>query len=395
MRIAADWLTAAATRAVMAALGHDGATALFVGGCVRNTILGEAAGDIDIATDLLPEEVMARAGAAGLRAVPTGIAHGTVTVVAKGRGFEVTTFRRDVETDGRRARVAFTSSLREDAERRDFTMNALYAGPDGTLVDPVGGLADLLARRVRFVGDPDARIREDYLRILRFFRFHAWHGDPAEGIDPDGLAACAANLDGLARLSRERIGHETRKLLAAPDPAPAVAAMRACGVLAAVLPGAEDGLLASLVHIEAAEGIAPNWLRRLRLLTAEDQRDALRLSNAEAAAFAAIGRALAAPEPPAIRAHRHGEEAARDAILIEAAGGAPLPPGWQAELARGGAARFPLSAGDLMPPLAPGPEIGAALAGLREDWIASGFTLDRAALLARLEDRGPEAQGSG
>ena len=205
-RIAAEWLGAA--RPVTAALEAAGHQALFVGGCVRNALIGRAVADIDLATDARPAAVIALAEAAGLRAVPTGIEHGTVTVLAGGRPFEVTTFRRDVETFGRRAVVAFTGEIAEDAARRDFTMNALYARADGEVIDPLGGLADLRAGRVRFVGDPGQRIAEDYLRILRFFRIHAWYGDPAGGMDPDGLAACAEAQDGLALISRERVGAE-------------------------------------------------------------------------------------------------------------------------------------------------------------------------------------------
>jgi poly(A) polymerase len=234
--IVAPWLSAPATQAVCRALTAAGHQALLVGGCVRNALIGRPVADIDIATDAVPEAVMALARAAGLHAVPTGIEHGTVTVVAEHRPFEVTTFRRDVETFGRRAVVAYTREIAEDAARRDFTMNALYARPDGTVVDPLGGLPDLQARRVRFVGDARSRIAEDFLRILRFFRIHAWYGDPDGGLDPEGLAACAAHQDGLARLSRERVGAEIAKLLAAADPAPAVAAMAATGILARVLP---------------------------------------------------------------------------------------------------------------------------------------------------------------
>ena len=238
---------------------------------------------------------MALAAAAGLAAVPTGIDHGTVTLLSDGQPFEVTTFRRDVETFGRHATVAFSTDIAEDAARRDFTMNALYAEPDGTLVDPLGGLADLRARRVRFVGDPARRIAEDYLRILRFFRIHAWYGDPAGGLDPEGLAACAALQEGLDSLSRERVGAEIAKLLAARDPAPAVAAMAATGILARVLPGADPRALAPLVHLEAGAGLAPRWQRRL----------------------AALGgrRRLARPPPPVARrrpgARRHRRFARR------------------------------------------------------------------------------------
>jgi tRNA nucleotidyltransferase/poly(A) polymerase len=188
---------------------------------------------------------------------------------------EVTTLRRDVATDGRRAIVAFGTDLAEDAARRDFTINALYLAPDGTLLDPTGGLPDLAARRIRFVGHASTRIREDYLRSLRYFRFHAWHGDPAEGLDPDALDAIARNLDGLDTLSRERMGHEMLRLLAAPDPAPAVAAMRVTGTLARVLPGAGDGLLAPLVHIEEEARLPLDPLRRLAALGGEEVSERL------------------------------------------------------------------------------------------------------------------------
>jgi poly(A) polymerase len=221
MKVSGDWLTRAETQDVLALLAAPGHRALPVGGCVRNALIGAPVADVDIATDALPETVIGLARAAGLKAVPTGIAHGTVTVVAGGLPFEITTFRRDVETFGRHAAIAFSTRIEEDAARRDFTMNALYACADGTVIDPLGGLPDALARRLRFVGSAPDRIREDYLRILRFFRFTAWYGDPAEGPDAEGLAACAALADGIDGLSRERIGAEMKKLLSAPDPAPA------------------------------------------------------------------------------------------------------------------------------------------------------------------------------
>ena len=215
-----DWVSNHGTQALCAALGLSGYSALFVGGCVRNALLGVPVSDIYIATDARPEKVSDIAEQAGFKVFPTGIDHGTVTVIAAGLHHEVTTFRRDVQTDGRRAVVAFSTDIAEDAARRDFTMNALYALPSGEVVDPLGGMADLQARLVRFVGDPHQRIREDYLRILRFFRFHAVYGDPSAGIDAEGLAACAELADGIADLSRERIGAEICKLLAAPNPAP-------------------------------------------------------------------------------------------------------------------------------------------------------------------------------
>jgi poly(A) polymerase len=371
-RLDAAWLSAARTQRVCAALTAGGRRAYLVGGCIRNALLDRPVADIDVATDARPEEVIALATAAGLRPVPTGIAHGTVTVVADGRPFEVTTFRRDVETFGRHAVVAFSDDIAEDAARRDFTMNALYARPDGELVDPLGGLPDLLARRVRFVGDADRRIAEDYLRILRFFRIHAWYGDLEAGLDPDGLAACAAGQDGLAQLSRERVGAEMTKLLAATDPAASVAAMAATGILARLLPGADPRALAPLVHFEA--GCPPRWQRRLAVLGWRPEwSEALRLSRSDAKALDAMTTSLAAGEPPALAAYRHGVEVARDAALVLAASlGVPPPADLEAELARGAAARFPLRAADL--DLA-GPALGAALRRLEQIWIESDFAL--------------------
>ena len=216
MKLTADWLTDPGPKSVIEMLSKDH-RAYFVGGCVRNALLGAPVSDIDVATSARPHEVLELADRAGLRAIPTGIDHGTVTIVAENHPIEVTTFRRDVATDGRRATVAYAETPEEDAQRRDFTMNALYTDRDGEMLDPVGGIADLQARRVRFIGDPAARIREDFLRILRFFRFHAWYGDPGAGIDAEGLAACAELADGLDRLSAERIWHELKRLLAAPD----------------------------------------------------------------------------------------------------------------------------------------------------------------------------------
>ena len=236
--ITADWLQDPAAQAVFAMLESAGYQALAVGGCVRNHLLGVPVKDVDIATDARPEQTMELARKAGLKPVPTGIDHGTITVVSAGTPFEVTTFRRDVATDGRRAVVAFSTNLTEDARRRDFTMNALYCTRSGHLVDPLNGLPDLRARHLRFIDDASLRLTEDHLRALRFFRFYALYCDPVQGPDPEALAAIAANLDGLARLSKERIGAEMRGLLGAPDPAPALAIMQQCGVLARVLPGA-------------------------------------------------------------------------------------------------------------------------------------------------------------
>jgi poly(A) polymerase len=250
MKLTGDWYKAAAPQRLCSVLDAGGHQALFVGGCVRNDLLHQAVSDIDIATDARPERVIELAKAAGLKPIPTGIDHGTVTVVVSGTAFEVTSFRTDVSTDGRRAVVAFSDDITADAQRRDFTMNALYAQASGAVIDPLEGLGDLRARRVRFIKDAAQRIQEDYLRILRFFRFSAWYGDPQLGFDPEALAAIGAHIDGLDGLSKERIGNELLKLLAAADPAPSLAVMRATGALVRVLNGADDRSIGLLVHLE-------------------------------------------------------------------------------------------------------------------------------------------------
>lgn len=382
MTLVADWLDAPGTQAVMALLRDGGHGAWFVGGCVRNGLIGAPIDDIDITTDAHPERVLELARAAGFKTVPTGIEHGTVTLIADHRPFEITTLRRDVTTDGRRATVAFTDQLEEDAARRDFTMNALYASADGSVLDPTGqGLADLVARRLRFIGAPADRIAEDYLRILRFFRFHAWYADPAGGIDAEGLAACAAAAEGLARLSRERVGAEMKKLLSAPDPAPVVAAMAQSGVLAQTLPGADARLLPLLIALEDAP---PDPIRRLAALGGVDVADRLRLSNAEQRRLAILRDGMASAAPADALAYAHGPETAWDIMVLRAAL-FEAPPGANTRslIARGAAAVFPITAADLMPKLQ-GAALGQALASLEADWIASGFALDRAQLLARL-----------
>jgi poly(A) polymerase len=374
--VAGDWLSDPNTQAVLAMLTADGHQALVVGGCVRNAVLGVPVTDVDIATSARPDTVMALAESAGLRAVPTGLAHGTVTVVAGGAGYEVTSFRRDVATDGRHATVAFCDDVGQDAARRDFTMNALYAHADGTVLDPLGGLPDLLARRVRFVGDADARIAEDYLRILRFFRFHAQYGDPEQGLDADGLAACAAGVDGLAQLSAERVGAELRKLLSAPDPAPAIAAMDQAGILTRVLPGADARALPVLVHLEA--GLPPHWLRRLVVLGGD--ATGLRLTRAEARDLDRLRNALGNGQGALELGYRLGADLATSVILSRAAlFETPPPIGWDTEVAKGAAVRFPVTARDL--PHLEGPALGAELRRIEAVWIASGCSLGRDALL--------------
>ncbi len=380
-RITEPWLTEPATQAVCAALERDGAQVLFVGGCVRNALLGVAVSDIDIATDATPDTVIALAKAAGIKVIPTGVDHGTVTLVRDGVAHEVTTFRRDVATDGRHATVSFSSDVAEDAARRDFTMNALYARPDGTVIDPLDGLPDLAARRVRFIGEARDRIHEDYLRSLRYFRFHAWYGDQSKGFDPEAMAAIAANLDGLARLSHERVGGEMLKLLAAPDPSPALAAMRSTGALGQLLPGADDRALAPLVHVEGQAAVSPDPLRRLAVLGGVDVAEVLRLSRAQDRRLTAIREAASGSAGPEELGYRLGATDGRDAMLLRLALSGQ---GWDTALAdrigTGARAVFPIAARDLMPGFS-GAELGAELARLEKLWIDSDFTLGRDALL--------------
>lgn len=377
-RVVGDWLSDPGTQAVLGMLDNAGFQALVVGGCVRNALMGLPVADVDIATDAPPDRVMALADSAGLRAVPTGIAHGTVTVVANGRGFEVTTFRRDAETFGRHARVEFGAALPDDAARRDFTMNALYAQADGAMIDPLGGLPDILAHRVRFVGVPEDRISEDALRILRFFRFLAQYGASDLPPDAEALAACAAGVGMLAHVSAERVGQELRKLLAARNPGPAVRAMTETDVLQVALPGADGPALDRLLALEGGE--PGGWLRRLAALGAPGAADALRLSRAEARDLERLSAVT--DQGLAELGYRLGARLGVDAALIRAArSDQPLPDGWRADVARGAQAVFPLKPADLMPALT-GPALGQALSRAEVHWIAQGFVPDKQALRA-------------
>jgi poly(A) polymerase len=379
MKIMGDWLGHPGTQGLMQALEAAGHRALFVGGCVRNALYFLPAGDIDLATDATPQKVTEIAEAAGFKVIPTGIDHGTVTVIAGGKPHEVTTFRRDVETDGRRAVVAFSDRIEDDAARRDFTMNALYADRQGRVIDPLNGLPDHQARIVRFVGDAEIRIREDYLRILRFFRFHAAYGDPDKGIDADALSACATLAEGLETISKERIGAEMRKLLSVPDPAPALATMARSGVLARILPGADPKPIAYLHDLELDAD--PDWLRRLAALGGEDVTDRLRLSKAEARDLAGLRDAIGSMESPAVIGWRLGVMRGADALQVRAAVlGVRYQVQDMRDVERGAAATFPITAADLMPALQ-GEALGARLKELEARWLASDLTLTRDALL--------------
>ncbi|MFS4581607.1 CCA tRNA nucleotidyltransferase [Phaeobacter sp. C3_T13_0] len=382
-RIEAPWLQDQDVQHVCDVLTRGGAEIYFVGGCVRNTLLGVPVSDLDLSINVLPQRVITLAESAGIKAIPTGIDHGTVTLVYRGTPYEITTFRRDVATDGRRAVVAFSETIEEDAARRDFTMNALYVRPDGELVDPLGGLSDLHARLVRFIGTAGNRIREDYLRSLRYFRFHAWYGNPDGGFDPVALSAIAANLDGLDHLSRERVGSEFLKLLLAPDPAASIAVMRQIGMLSRILPGSDDRALAPLLHLEGE--VAADPIRRLAALGGLSVGEALRLSKAQTMQVQLLRDEASGTVGPAAMAYQHGAATARSIALLRSAFlETPISADLKTEIDAGVAASFPVSARDLMPRLQ-GAALGAALRSLKAEWIASGFTLGRDDLLNRLK----------
>lgn len=365
----APWLERAGLAALVAALGHGNAR--YVGGAVRDTLLGQAVKDIDVATPLLPDEVMERLGAAAIRTVPTGIEHGTVTAILPEGPVEITTLRRDVTTDGRRATVAFSDDWREDAARRDFTINALYVDPASReIADFFGGREDLAARRVRFIGDSRQRIREDHLRILRYFRFQARFGSYPP--DEDSENACRELAATLMGLSRERIGMEMMNLLALSDPAPTVKRMAELGVLAVVLPEAVPEELAALVGHEAREGHAPDALRRLAALLPADAAlvaqiaSRFRLSGAQRKRLVcAAGREGASADPRGL-AYRLGHEEALDRLLIAGADTSLLT-GWQSP-------QLPLKGGEIVARgIAAGPEVARILQAVEARWIEEQF----------------------
>ena len=399
---AQPWLTAPETVAVLDALEAAGGSGCvrFVGGSVRNALMGQPVDDIDLATTLPPDAVVAALKAAGIKVVPTGLAHGTVTAVSERRPHEITTLRRDVSTDGRNATVAFTDDWAEDAARRDFRLNALYADRHGTVFDPTGhGVADAAEGRIVFVGDPETRIAEDYLRILRFFRFFAWYGrgDP----DPAGLAACDAMAPGLTRLSAERVSKELLKLLAASDPRRAVAAMIEADVLSHILPEAHPPRPFEAIVPRSTDPV----LRLAALLPADaDAVTAasarLRLPNAVrdrlvAALRSAFGSDIADHAARAI-VYREGRQAFHDRLaLAEAASGTDrrdlhrLADTWTVP-------RMPVGGRDLARlGLTPGPDTGRVLKAFEDDWVAADFPIDgHDERLAALTATAPNAQPS-
>ncbi len=394
----APWLKTGPVARLLALLNRDGEEARAVGGAVRNALMGLPVGEIDVATTALPEEIIRRVEAAGGKAIPTGIEHGTVTAVIGQRPIEITTLRKDVETFGRKARVVFGRDWKADAERRDFTINSLSVTVDGTVHDYVGGLPDIAARHVRFIGEPRQRIEEDYLRILRFFRFHAHFGEGAP--DAAGLHACIVARSGLDALSRERVRMELLKLLVAARATPTLVVMTECGLLDMVLGGvAYLAGFENMIKVEAALGAEADPIRRLGALglwVAEDAdrlAQRLRLSNAESERLSALDRwwrVAAEHDPQAGRALLYdlGPQSFTDRVLLawarSDAGAADKS--WHALAAlpqRWIAPAFPLKAADLMRRgVAAGPALGAALRTAEAVWIAADFPMDDAAIEA-------------
>jgi poly(A) polymerase len=392
----------AGAQAILAAL-PSGSTR-FVGGCVRNALWGESVADIDMATTLEPEAVNATLKRAGIKTVPTGIAHGTLTAVVKGKPYEITTLRRDVETDGRRAVIAYTNDWAEDAKRRDFTVNALYADANHDIYDPTGeGLADIEARRFRFVGNADARVKEDYLRILRLFRFVAWYGQDAK-ITKEALTACRENRRGLKKLSAERVWSELKKLLSARNPVRALHILLQQDILETLLPEATnvDGL-DQLVRLEAREGIKPDPMLRLMAMMVREPLAAallakrLKMSNKETdrlKRWASDAESLShdMPERARLQAiYRSGKQTILDRARLRAAGASEAIESahWMviADLAMGWTPpNFPIKGRDLERAGVPkGPEMGKAMRALEQLWIRSGFATDKDQLLAALK----------
>jgi poly(A) polymerase len=394
----APWLRSGPAARVLALLNGDGEEARVVGGAVRNALLGVAIGDVDIATTALPTEVIRRAKASGIKSVPTGIEHGTVTLVVESKPYEVTTLREDVETFGRKAKVAFGRDWARDAARRDFTINGLSVDAEGVVHDHVGGLSDIAARRVRFIGDPDLRIAEDYLRILRFFRIHAAYGTGAP--DRAGLLACIKGRAGLAALSAERVRMEVMKLMIAQGAAEAVVAMADGGLLLPIFGGvAYTGPFAAMIMAERALGLEPSAIRRLAALAVAVTEDAkrlsvrLRLTNQETRTLDSMGhrwwRLAGMDEARARRRlYRLGAERYRDRLMLAWARSGDAPDGalWR-ELAtlpeRWSAPKFPLKAADFVSRgIAEGPALGHVIALAEDAWLAADFPQQPAALQA-------------
>jgi poly(A) polymerase len=384
MKISADWLTKPSTQLVMQILLSGGYEAFFVGGCVRNTLFDFQATDIDISTSATPKRVMELMSQAGLKTIPTGIDYGTVTVVADKQNYEITTFRKDIETDGRRAKVKFSGSVLEDAKRRDFSINAIYSEQDGTILDPLDGIADIAKKRIKFIGDPHARIKEDYLRILRFFRFLALFGRENETHEIE-IATINDLRDGLDTISAERKSDEILKLFAAPNPKCSIFLMETADISSKIFDAYDYKSLNNLKELEDRLQVNPCATRRLAAYTKDNLKSQLRFSNKLAKAHKVLREEAISKKDAAELSYRYNEKIALDSILVRSSLHSTEPiKNVYHRIKLGSVAKFPVKSVDLAEYFS-GPKLGKMLAYLEQKWIESDFRLSKEVLLSTIK----------
>ena len=384
MKISADWLSKPSTQLVMQILLSGGHEAFFVGGCVRNTLFDFKATDIDISTSATPKRVMELMKKAGLKSIPTGIDYGTVTVVSDKQNYEITTFRKDIETDGRRAKVKFSESVLEDAKRRDFSINAIYSKQDGTILDPLDGIVDIAKKRIKFIGDPYARIKEDYLRILRFFRFLALFGREDETHEIE-IAAIRDLRDGLDKISAERKSDEILKLFAAPNPQYSIFLMEAADISSKIFHASNYNSLNNLKELEDRLEVRPCATRRLAAYTKDDLKSQLRFSNKIAKAHKVLREEATSKKDAAELSYRYNNKLALDSILVRSSlHSTELDDSIFNRIKLGSAVKFPIKSIDLAEYFS-GRKLGKMLASLEQKWIESDFTLNKKTLISTIK----------
>jgi len=383
MKISASWLRNPSTQSIMEILISDGHKAYFVGGCVRDTLFNLTTTDVDIATSAHPKKVLEIMKKAGLKAIPTGIDHGTVTVVADQQSYEITTFREDIETDGRKAKVKFSKSLTEDAKRRDFSINAIYCEQDGTILDPLGGLTDIEEKRITFIGDPYERIKEDYLRILRFFRFAALFSTNKKFLEIE-ISALSDLRDGLDTISAERKSDEIFKLFATPNLIFSISLMEKTNIISKVFHTYYFNCLATLQDIESRHEISPCATRRLAAYTEDNLKLHLRFSNKTAKTHKILRDEAKGSKGAAELSYRYNEKLALDIVLVRASlQGTEFSKEIFNQIKLGSTVEFPIKSSDIAEYFS-GPKLGEILAFLEQKWIESDFTLNRTKLLATI-----------
>ena len=384
MKISADWLTKPSTQLVMQILLSGGYEAFFVGGCVRNTLFDFKATDIDISTSATPKRVMELMSQAGLKTIPTGIDYGTVTVVADKQNYEITTFRKDIETDGRRAKVKFSGSVFEDAKRRDFSINAIYSEQNGTILDPLNVIADITDKRIKFIGDPYLRIKEDYLRILRFFRFLALFGREDETYKKE-IAAINDLRDGLDGISAERKSDEILKLFSAPNPKYSVFLMETAGINSKIFDNYDYYSLDNLKKLEDRVEVSPSATRRLAAYTNDNLKSQLRFSNKIAKAHKVLREEAISKKDAAELSYRYNDKVALDIILVRSSlNSTEFVDSVFSRIKLGSAAKFPIKSVDLVEYFS-GQKLGEMLSCLEQKWIESDFTLNKEMLMSTIK----------